>query len=182
MFILTLSWRRSLSYRNQSIRLQCKSMDWFLYDRVVRHERVKCLFRKQTWKLYLLGFTQNVNEINNYFQLIPKPFNMSSLRTKLFKFYTWQAVIVSLFMEEVTIVLESKIDDYHYALKNIFHVSHSFRSFSTVTVTLISKFQRNILNFIFQEFNSKTIVNLRNLPEICASDEYQDYIRCKILH
>ena len=38
--ILTLSWRRSLSYRNQSIDLQSKSMNWFLYDRDLRHERV----------------------------------------------------------------------------------------------------------------------------------------------
>ena len=37
---LTLSWRRSLSYRNQSTDLLCKSMDWFLYDRDPRHERV----------------------------------------------------------------------------------------------------------------------------------------------
>ena len=36
----TLSWRRSLSYRNQSIDLHRKSMDWFLYDRELRHERV----------------------------------------------------------------------------------------------------------------------------------------------
>ena len=28
---LTLSWRRQLSYRNQSIDLLCKSVDWFLY-------------------------------------------------------------------------------------------------------------------------------------------------------
>ena len=27
-----ISWRRPLSYRNQSIDLLCKSMDWFLYD------------------------------------------------------------------------------------------------------------------------------------------------------
>ena len=32
---------RSLSYKNQSIDLQSKSMDWFLYDRKLRHERVK---------------------------------------------------------------------------------------------------------------------------------------------
>ena len=38
---LILSWWRSLSYRNQSIDLQTKSMDWFLYDRDLRHERVK---------------------------------------------------------------------------------------------------------------------------------------------
>ena len=39
---LTLSWRRPLSYRNQSIDLLCKLMDWFLYDNGLRHERVKC--------------------------------------------------------------------------------------------------------------------------------------------
>ena len=33
--------RRPLSYRNQSIRLRSKSMDWFLYDNGLRHERVK---------------------------------------------------------------------------------------------------------------------------------------------
>ena len=37
---LNLSWRNSVSYRNQSIDLICKSMDWFLYDRKLRHERV----------------------------------------------------------------------------------------------------------------------------------------------
>ena len=45
-FRLTLSWRRPLSYRNQSINLLCKSMDWFLYDNGLRHEKVK----KQTSK------------------------------------------------------------------------------------------------------------------------------------
>ena len=38
---LTPLWRRSLSYRNQSIDLQSKWMDWFLYDRNLRHKRVK---------------------------------------------------------------------------------------------------------------------------------------------
>ena len=38
---LTISWRRSLSYKNQSIDLVSKSMDLFLYDRNLRHERVK---------------------------------------------------------------------------------------------------------------------------------------------
>ena len=42
IFILTVSWRRPLSYRNQSIDLRCnKSMDWFLYDNGLYHERVK---------------------------------------------------------------------------------------------------------------------------------------------
>ena len=39
--MLTLSWRRPLSYRNQSIDLLAKSMEWFPYDNGVRHERVK---------------------------------------------------------------------------------------------------------------------------------------------
>ena len=30
-----------LSYRNQSIGLLCKSMDWFAYDKDLRHEIVK---------------------------------------------------------------------------------------------------------------------------------------------
>ena len=40
-FPLTLSWRRPLPYRNQSIDLHSKSVDWFLYDNGLRHERVK---------------------------------------------------------------------------------------------------------------------------------------------
>ena len=40
---LTPSWQRFLSRRNNSIDLQSKSMDWFLYDRDVRHEKVKLL-------------------------------------------------------------------------------------------------------------------------------------------
>ena len=40
---LTLSWRRPSSYRNQSIDLRSKSMDWFLYDNGLRHERVNSL-------------------------------------------------------------------------------------------------------------------------------------------
>ena len=39
---VTLSWRTSLSYRNQSIDFQTKSMDWFIHDKDFRYERVKC--------------------------------------------------------------------------------------------------------------------------------------------
>ena len=38
---LTLSWRRSLFYRDQSTDLQSKSVDWFLYDRYFCHEKIK---------------------------------------------------------------------------------------------------------------------------------------------
>ena len=46
--VLTLSWQRSLWYRNQSIDLFYKSMDWFLYDRDLRHDRVKRQQRHQS--------------------------------------------------------------------------------------------------------------------------------------
>ena len=41
MDVLILSRGMSISYRNQSIDLLCKSLDWFQYDRYLRHERVK---------------------------------------------------------------------------------------------------------------------------------------------
>ena len=41
MILLTLSWRGPLPYRSQSIDLQSKSMDWFLYNNGLSHERVK---------------------------------------------------------------------------------------------------------------------------------------------
>ena len=53
-FSLTLSWRRQLSYRNQSIDLLGKSMDWSLYDTGLRHERVKSV-KKIFLILFRLG-------------------------------------------------------------------------------------------------------------------------------
>ena len=52
----TLSQRRSLSYRNQSMVLLCKSVDFFQYGRDLRHERVKLLLdnSEHTWKGTLL--------------------------------------------------------------------------------------------------------------------------------
>ena len=49
---LTLSWRRPISYRNQSIDLRSKSVDWFLYRIGLRHERVNVrtfLLRRFMW-------------------------------------------------------------------------------------------------------------------------------------
>ena len=48
---LTLSWRRPLSYRNVSIDLQSKSVDWFLYDNALRQERLYKTNRKQNREL-----------------------------------------------------------------------------------------------------------------------------------
>ena len=49
MKLLTLSGRKPLSYRNQSTDLLRKSMDWFLYDNDLRHERVKCCVN--SWRI-----------------------------------------------------------------------------------------------------------------------------------
>ena len=64
---LTLSWRRSLSCRNQSIDLLCEPMDWFLYDKDFSHKRVKSLCRSlffnkvAAYRLILF----NLEHINN---------------------------------------------------------------------------------------------------------------------
>ena len=42
--LLRLSWRRSFPFRSQFIDLQNKLMDWFLYDRDLRHERLHFYF------------------------------------------------------------------------------------------------------------------------------------------
>ena len=43
LFVVVLSWRKSLSYKNQSIDLLFKSMDWFLYNRDLCNERNKVI-------------------------------------------------------------------------------------------------------------------------------------------
>ena len=48
---LTLSWRRSLSYRNQPIDLLCNLMEWFLHEKDLHQERVKTLFTHHTPKV-----------------------------------------------------------------------------------------------------------------------------------
>ena len=71
--LLTLSWRRSLSYSNQSMDLQSKSgfWHWFLYDRDLRHKKLKnlTLFTAVFFcihaKLFHVWCPQNVHTILN---------------------------------------------------------------------------------------------------------------------
>ena len=60
---LTHSWRRSLSYKDQSINLLWKWMDWGRYDRELRHERFNQRQGASTWffKLSLNVFLPNVS-------------------------------------------------------------------------------------------------------------------------
>ena len=65
---VTLSWRRSLLYSNQFIDLQSISMDWFLYDNGLRHEKVKFhLFT--TSRLF---YSETIFTIPNWAELIVK--------------------------------------------------------------------------------------------------------------
>ena len=53
MMSVTLLWWRYLSCRNQSIDLLCKSVDWFLRDRDLRHEKVN---EGVSWFWYLVDY------------------------------------------------------------------------------------------------------------------------------
>ena len=61
-YFLTLSWRGPLLYRNKSIDLQSKSVDWFLSDNGLRHERVN---RKDVFLSILCQFPLNFFGYNN---------------------------------------------------------------------------------------------------------------------
>ena len=71
-FLLTLSWRRPISYRNQSADLLCKSMDWFLYDDGLQHE----------------GVNQIISEALNSADVIKGSSKSCWLATLFFKFFT----------------------------------------------------------------------------------------------
>ena len=64
--VLTLSWWRPLSYRNHSIDLRSKSMDWFLYDNGLHHERVNSSMLKSPARMtlsYLANILLKLTEI-----------------------------------------------------------------------------------------------------------------------
>ena len=64
----------TLSYRNQSIDLRSKSMDWFLYDDGLRLERVKNFADFQTNNIVLMIaiksqnflIVETINNINSF--------------------------------------------------------------------------------------------------------------------
>ena len=66
--LLTHSWRRPLSYRNPSIDLLGKSMDWFLYGNGLRHERVQQVQRVD-YSSFIYFFCYSMNDSFNPSQL-----------------------------------------------------------------------------------------------------------------
>ena len=107
---LTLSWRRPLLYRNQSIDLLRKPMDWFPYDNGLRHERIKYSLaggsailwivseRKPREKKWPAGY-----KVNHFERIISKNFsvvqNVSTVKSFLiyFQFYWYFVGLTSCF-------------------------------------------------------------------------------------
>ena len=93
MTVLTFLWRKSLSYRKQSTDLLCKSMDWFLYERDLRHERVKRHLEKT--KGTKLSVFWILNDLGCYW-------NNCSMRATIFK-------ALSLFFKRFSVCLQKSI-------------------------------------------------------------------------
>ena len=81
---LTLSWRSSVSHKNQSTDLLCKSMDWFLYDWDLLYERVKrnLLSKKNsTIDVVLVSLLLGLNIFHTFFYFFLVEFEQVKLLT-----------------------------------------------------------------------------------------------------
>ena len=74
---LTLSWRRLLSYRNQSTELQSRSIDWFLYHNDLREERVKGVYL--SFHLLNDSWTRGFELVTRGFELVTCEFELMDL-------------------------------------------------------------------------------------------------------
>ena len=83
---LSLSWRRLLSYRNQSIDLQSKSMDWFLCDNGLRPERVNSLnlnrSKPKRWYVFYLNVLTSLSKKLFNWKWLSLVFHLLILTTK----------------------------------------------------------------------------------------------------
>ena len=86
---LTVLWRRSLSYRNQSIDLQSKLLDWFLYDRDLSNKRVKQTFEGI---IYFSSFQLLVSDIEVF---APAYIKLFSIPVKISLFTNFFLVVLS---------------------------------------------------------------------------------------
>ena len=84
----------SLSFRYQSIDLQNKSMDWFLYDKGLRHKRLKKLFSSDFFSIFyliplhhsLLSFTKREAFHTFLSQFKKKPFYEGNIKVCIISF------------------------------------------------------------------------------------------------
>ena len=83
--VLNLSWVRPLLYRNQSIDLQNKSIDWCLYDKSLRHERVNAMLLACIhWDIFL-DYYKIINIYASKYQrriLLINPLNFWNIFTR----------------------------------------------------------------------------------------------------
>ena len=104
MYSLTLSWRRPLSYRNQSIDLLHKSMYWFLYDNDLRHDRVKesCSykFRQSTQEDTCDGVSYSPQDSSTVFFLwtLQNSWEQLSLRNTSAGWFCWYFAAIFCFI------------------------------------------------------------------------------------
>ena len=82
---MALSWRSFLSNRNQSMDLLCQSMDWFLYDRDFRHERVKDYYaiKKLSYVVVIIFRYDELTWINFKSEKSPKIEKMKSRNARI---------------------------------------------------------------------------------------------------
>ena len=90
-YFLTLSWRRSLSYRNQFIDLLGKSMDWFLYDKDLHHERVKLAMHKLLTLSYIM--LKNGQTFLKHF--VVWKCKIFKVCLAIFQYYAWKGKVKS---------------------------------------------------------------------------------------
>ena len=114
---LTLSWRRSLSYRNQSIDIQSTPIDWFLYDRDLRHERVKTHKNMEFYPISIFHIKSLCEKtMSNYFSVSPcfytKYLNISTINIFVVsKGESWE----NLYHQSVKLGNQSKLYEQNYS-------------------------------------------------------------------
>ena len=101
---LTLSWRRPLSYRNQSIDI------WFLYDNGPRHERVK-------WNT----IQYNTTGSHETFELIfIESFQEVSVVKRILNIYSWYFQIIYTWWGLFILDMDGEFSNFLYFLRQDF--------------------------------------------------------------
>ena len=137
---LTLSWRRPLSYRNQSTDLLCKSMDWFLYHNGLRHERVniKKTSRAEARRvLVIVKLLRAIKNLSGWF------IHITCLRLSIKKQSTLS------FMEDFEHAISNRVrlDKYLFHVSNIEQRVRIFQIF-TFTQAFIGKLTSVLTHFM----------------------------------
>ena len=110
--LVTLSWQRSLSYSNQSIDLQSKSMNWFLYDRGKSPMVIWWSKSFLKWSIFVKTFRKNHCSVRETDRLISQAIcffsNLSQKKllkqSTLIKLIFGRGILAPLFYEHPSVV------------------------------------------------------------------------------